>query len=164
MLQAIRAMERAHVVVMMIDADDGPAEQDARILGLAEERGRATVIALNKMDLLDAGRGSRSSRARERCSRSRPGRPSCRCQRRRRARHRQLLGALDAALAEHEKRVTTGQLNRFFAQVLETHPPPTSGKRPVRLYFVTQAEVRPPTFVAVTNRPEASTSAISATS
>ena len=45
-------------------------------------------------------------------------------------------------------------MNRFFEEVLETHPPPTSGKRSVRLYYVTQAEVRPPTFVVVANRPD----------
>src|SRR6202034_3564127 len=51
-LSAIRSIERAHVVVLLCDANDGVAEQDAKILGLAEERGRAMIIALNKDDLL----------------------------------------------------------------------------------------------------------------
>ena len=52
-LSAIRSIERAHVVVLMCDAEEGVAEQDAKILGLAEERGRAMIVALNKSDLLD---------------------------------------------------------------------------------------------------------------
>jgi GTPase len=52
------------------------------------------------------------------------------------------------------KRVSTGELNRFFEQVLAHHPPPPQGGRSVRLYYVTQAQVEPPTFVAVTNHPD----------
>ncbi|MBW2460406.1 MAG: ribosome biogenesis GTPase Der, partial [Deltaproteobacteria bacterium] len=65
-----------------------------------------------------------------------------------------LMNAVDSALKEHDKRVGTGQLNRFFAEAIESHPPPTSSKRDVRLYFITQAEVRPPTFIVVANRPD----------
>ena len=51
------------------------------------------------------------------------------------------------------RRVSTGELNRFFEQVLEHHPPPPQGGRSVRLYYVTQAQAEPPTFVAMTNHP-----------
>jgi GTP-binding protein len=65
-----------------------------------------------------------------------------------------LLSAVEHALAAREKRVTTGELNRFFEEVLERHPPPTMKARSVRLFYVTQAAVRPPTFVAVSNHPQ----------
>ncbi|MFO0672324.1 MAG: hypothetical protein U0235_22310 [Polyangiaceae bacterium] len=52
------------------------------------------------------------------------------------------------------KRVTTGELNRFFAEVIETRSPPTSGGRAPRLYFITQAETAPPTFVVVASHPD----------
>src|SRR6185312_9856807 len=52
-LSAIRSIERAHVVVLMCDANDGVSEQDAKILGLAHDRSRAMIVALNKTDLLD---------------------------------------------------------------------------------------------------------------
>jgi GTP-binding protein len=152
-IHAIRSIERAHAVVLLIDALEGTAEQDAKIAGLAEERGRALVIGLNKMDLLDAdGRKKIIARTREILAFApwakivpvsvKTGRGV-----------EKLMEALDEALREHDKRVSTGQLNRFFEEVLETHPPPTMGKRPVRLYFITQAEVRPPTFVVITNHP-----------
>jgi GTP-binding protein len=55
----------------------------------------------------------------------------------------------------HQERVTTAEVNRFFEEVLEHHPPPTMGGKSVRLYYITQVDIRPPTFVVVANRPEA---------
>ena len=60
-----------------------------------------------------------------------------------------------SALHERERRVTTSELNRFFEEVLDHHPPPTQKGKPVRIYYVTQAETKPPRFVVVTNEPEA---------
>jgi GTP-binding protein len=54
----------------------------------------------------------------------------------------------------HKKRITTGELNRFFEEVLDRQPPPTNSGRAVRLYFVTQASIAPPTFVFTANYPE----------
>ncbi|MEM9195771.1 MAG: ribosome biogenesis GTPase Der, partial [Myxococcota bacterium] len=155
-IHAIRSIERSHVVILMIDAERGPAEQDAKIAGLAQERGRALVIGLNKMDLL---RGDREGRQKT-IERTREilnmvpwativpvsvgtGRGI-----------QKLMAAVDGALASHNQRISTGELNRFFSEVLESHPPPTVGKRNVRLYFITQAEVRPPTFMISSNRPD----------
>ncbi len=77
-LQAIRSIERAHVVILMVDAHEGVAEQDAKILGLAEDRGRGLIIALNKSDLLDrdGAQEGRGGRARQDL-RSRPLRRWC---------------------------------------------------------------------------------------
>jgi GTP-binding protein len=61
---------------------------------------------------------------------------------------------MDRVQEAFRKRVTTGELNRFFEQVIETRPPPTMGGRAPRLYYVTQAQVAPPTFVAMTNAPD----------
>jgi len=66
-----------------------------------------------------------------------------------------LFGAIDRVHAAFFRRVGTGELNRFFEQVLEVRPPPTVGGRAPRLYYVTQASVAPPTFVAMTNAPDA---------
>jgi GTPase len=56
--------------------------------------------------------------------------------------------------ATYTKRVGTGALNRFFEKVLDTHPPPTQGGKAPRLYYMTQAETAPPTFVAISNAPD----------
>ncbi|HUT77430.1 MAG TPA: ribosome biogenesis GTPase Der [Polyangia bacterium] len=154
---AVQAMERSRVVVLMVDADDGLAEQDTRVLGLALDRGRAVVIALNKWDLLarDAEREKALlAEARERlafCPWAAVIRLSV-------ADGRgigRLFAAIDAAAAEHGKRVSTGELNRLFEDITAHHPPPLRKGRPVKLFYATQAASRPPTFVVHCSYPEA---------
>jgi len=153
-MQAIRAIERSGTVLLVVDATEGVSEQDARIAGMAIERGRAVCVALNKMDLLDAqAREKAETRAKEVLSfmtwapikrisaRSGHGVPA-------------LMKSVRGVTACHRKRVGTAELNRFFEEVLERHPPPTSGGRSVRLYYVTQARAAPPTFIVSTNHPD----------
>ncbi len=66
----------------------------------------------------------------------------------------ELFRTIDAVRESYNKRVGTGELNRFFESVLDTHPPPTKGGKAPRLYYVTQAESSPPAFVAMTNAPD----------
>jgi len=61
---------------------------------------------------------------------------------------------VELCVENHRKRVTTSEVNRFFEEVLSHHPPPPHGARPVRLYYVTQAQTSPPAFVAVANEPD----------
>jgi GTP-binding protein len=153
-LSAIRSIERAHVVVLLCDANEGVAEQDAKILGLAEERGRAMVVALNKSDLLSkADFGKAEELAREKLSFV-PYVPVVRTSAKTGRGVPELFATIDRVREGFFKRVPTGELNRFFEQVIETRPPPTMGGRSPRLYYVTQAEVAPPTFVAMTNAPD----------
>ncbi len=153
-LSAIRSIERAHIVVAMCDAEEGVAEQDAKIMGLAEERGRAMIIVLNKADLLSKKDLTKAEEnAREKLS-FLPYVPIVQTS----AKTGRGVGDLFAEIARVRaafiKRVPTGELNRFFEKVLDTHPPPTMGGRAPRLYYVTQAETAPPTFVAMTNAPD----------
>jgi len=153
-LSSIRSIERAHVVVALSDAAEGVAEQDAKILGLAEERGRAIVVALNKVDLLKRGEvGSAEDGARDKLT-FLPYVPVVRTSAKTGRGISDLFAAIDRVRDEFYRRVTTGELNRFFEKVLDSHPPPTMGGRAPRLYFVTQAEVAPPTFIAMTNAPD----------
>lgn len=154
-MSAVRSIERCQVVVLVCDAQDGVAEQDAKILGLAEERGRAMVVALNKADLLGREAIHKvEETAREKLSFV-PYVPVARTSARTGRGLGELFEAIDRVHAAFFRRVGTGELNRFFEQVLETRPPPTVGGRAPRLYYVTQASVAPPTFVAMTNAPDA---------
>lgn len=153
-LQAIRSIERSHVVVLMIDAEAGVGEQDAKIAGLADDRGRALVIALNKVDLLDReAQKEAMDRTREVLAFV-PWAPMVTVSALEGRGVSALLGRVKDAVAEHRKRVTTAELNRFFEEVIERHPPPTMHHRVVRLYYITQASVAPPTFVIMTNQPK----------
>ena len=153
-LQAIRSIERCHVVVLMIDAEDGVGEQDAKIAGLADDRGRALIIALNKTDLLDRDAQKKAmDRAREVLAFV-PWAPMVTVSALRGRGIQAVLGRVDDAVTEHRKRIGTAELNRFFEEVLDKHPPPTMHHRSVRLYYITQASVAPPTFVVMTNSPD----------
>lgn len=152
-IHAIRSMERSDAVILMIDAHNGVAEQDAKIAGLAEERGVAMVVALNKMDLMDAAARKKALEDAERILAFCPWAQVITVSVQTRRGLKKLMDTVVASIAEHRKRITTGQLNRFFAEVIETHPPPTQNKRVVRLYFITQAQASPPTFMVVANNP-----------
>jgi GTP-binding protein len=152
--QAIRAMERCDVAVLLCDADAGVAEQDAKILGLAVDRGRAVVIGLNKIDLLDAAaKKGLEEKTREKLSFA-PWSPIVPLSAKTGRGVGTLLTTVQRVADAFRARVGTGELNRFFERTLLTHPPPTMGNRAPRLFFITQAETAPPLFVVMTNEPE----------
>jgi GTPase len=152
-IRSIRAIMRAEVVILICDGADGVSEQDARLLGLCAEKGRAVVIALNKMDLLAK---SEQKRALEHAQMSfafarwapivpvsvQTGRGIP-----------ELMKSVERAAEQYHRRISTGELNRFFEQVLARQPPPTSGGQAPRIYFVTQVSTAPPTFVAMASAP-----------
>ena len=153
-LHSIRSMERSHVVVLMCDAREGVAEQDAKILGLAEERGRAMIIALNKIDLLSKDEQKKLDEAtRDKISFA-PYVPIVHLSAKTGRGVPELFRTIDEVRDGFNKRIGTGELNRFFESVLERRAPPTLGGKAPRLYYVTQAETSPPTFVAISNAPD----------
>jgi GTP-binding protein len=153
-MSAIRAMDRAEVVILMADAADGVAEQDAKILGLAVDRARAVVVALNKIDLLDRkGLAAAEEGARDKLTFA-PWVPLAPVSAHKGRGVGAMLERVVELAAAFRKRVPTGELNRFFEQVLLTHPPPTSGGRAPRLFYITQAEASPPLFVVMASDPE----------
>jgi GTP-binding protein len=152
---ALSQIERANVVVLVIDAALGPAEQDARIAGMIEQAGRGLVIALNKSDLV-AGEAARAQ-LRELTSDTfhfLTWAPSVMLSAQRGDGVDRLLDAVDKVAREHAQRVPTAQLNRFFAEVIEEMPPPLHHGRAVRIHYLTQATTRPPTFVLWANTPD----------
>ncbi len=153
-MKAIRSIERADVVVLLVDAAEGIAEQDARLAGLIVDRGRALVVGLNKADLLDERARNEAMRLANETLSFAPWARIVMLSARTGRSIGKLLEAVDAARAEHGKRIPTSEMNRFFEEVLAHHPPPTAKGRPVRLYYVTQAETHPPRFVVVTNEPD----------
>jgi GTP-binding protein len=152
---ALSQIERADVVVLVVDASEGLSEQDARIAGIVEEHGRALVVALNKVDLLPgAGAGRTVTRQAEEALHFMPYAPLAMISAMRGDGVAELMATVDRVAAQHAQRVSTAELNRFFAEVCETHPPPLHHGREVRIHYLTQGGVRPPTFLLWANRPE----------
>lgn len=152
--KAIRAMERSDVVVLMIDAEEGVGEQDAKVAGLAVDRGCALVIGLNKVDTMKGPDVKKvAERVREILAFA-PWAPLVPLSAKTGRGVDKLLQTAMDVVVEHKKRISTAEINRFFEEILDRHPPPTMKNRSVRLYYVTQAMVAPPTFIVVTNHPK----------
>jgi GTP-binding protein len=145
---AIGQIERADVVVLVIDADLGPSEQDARIAGKVEEAGRALVIALNKSDLVtgDAKKAKLRDLSEE-TFHFLTWAPTTMISAQRGDGVDRLLDLVERAATEHRKRIPTAQLNRFFAEVIQEMPPPLFRGKAVKVHYITQAASKPPTFV-----------------
>jgi GTP-binding protein len=152
---ALGQIDRADVVVLVIYAEIGPAEQDARIAGMVEAAGRALVIAYNKSDLVSGD--AAKAKLREQGSDTfhfLTWAPVTMLSAQRGDGVDKLIDMVDRVANEHKKRVPTAQLNRFFAEVIEEMPPPLHHGRAVKIHYLTQAATRPPTFVLWANTPE----------
>jgi len=152
---AISQIERAHTVVLVIDAQIGPAEQDARIAGMIELAGRALVIALNKSDLV-TGEAAKSA-LRELVKDTfhfMPWAPVVMLSAQRGDGVDRLLDTVDQVSAQHRHRIPTAELNKFFGEVVEEMPPPLHKGRAVKIHYISQVRTRPPTFVLWANQLE----------
>jgi GTP-binding protein len=154
-MRAIRAVGRSDVVVLLCDATLPVAEQDARLLGLAADRGRAVIVGLSKADLLDAEARRKVEQAARDSLHFAPWATPVLLSARTGEGMKDLEKAINTAHQSFHHRVPTAQLNRFFGDVLERTPPPTHGGKAPRLYYITQAETAPPVFVVMCNTPEA---------
>lgn len=153
---ALRAIRFAEVVVLVIDAERPFEKQDLTIADLIVREGRGIVIALNKWDLVK-DKQERLKELREMCERLLPqakGVPLLPIS----GLKSRGLDALMAGVFEMarlwNKRLTTGKLNAWLAEMIEAHPPPHVGGRRLKLRYMTQANARPPTFVAFCSRPK----------
>jgi GTPase len=151
---ALDAVRFAEVVIVLIDAQALFEEQDIRIADLVEREGRAVVIAINKVDLVEREADVRS-RLRKQVDRLLPqikGVPVVELSARAGEGLDQLMASVVESHAVWNRRVPTATLNRFLLQAVEAHPPPAISGRPVRLDYMTQPKTRPPTFVLFSSR------------
>ncbi len=149
-----RAIEAADVVVLVIDANAGATEQDAAIAGEADRAGRGVIIVANKWDLMkDNGPDFVKGFDEEIRRRLRflDYAPVLHISALTGERTPKLLEAIDRVAASRRKRIKTPELNRFVATVTAAHPPASPGRRHVRILYVAQTNVAPPTFVFFTN-------------
>lgn len=153
---AINALKMAEVVILAVDATEGLNDQDLRIAQLIEREGRACVLVLNKWDAVadrDATKRAISDRLETSLTQMK-GIPVVTLSALTGAGVDRLLPVVRRAHEIWNKRVTTGELNRWFEAALERHPPPLVEGRRLKLRYVTQAKARPPTFLAFGTRAE----------
>jgi GTPase len=151
---ARRAIERADIVVLLIDATVGATDQDAAIAGEADKAGCGVIIAANKWDLMK-DRGPDFSKGFDETVRRQlkflDWAPVMHISAASGERTPRLLEMIDRVAESRRKRVGTGELNRFVAEVTAEHPPASPGRREVRIMYAAQTAVAPPTFVFFTN-------------
>ena len=152
----LRAVKFAEVVVVLLDAAIPFEQQDLRIADLAEREGRAVVVAVNKWDVEDE-KQKKLAHLKEAFERLLPqlrGAPLVTVS----AKTGRGLDRLhQAVMRAHEvwnRRVTTAQLNRWLAGMVEAHPPPSPGGRRIKLRYMTQTKTRPPGFVVMCSHPD----------
>lgn len=153
---AIEALKMAEVVVLTLDAVEGIHDQDLQIARLVEREGRACVVALNKWDAV-ADRNATRKAIMERLEDSlaqMKGLPVVTLSAMTGAGVDRLLPAVRKVHDVWNKRVPTGELNRWFESALERHQPPLVQGRRLKLRYVTQAKARPPTFICFGTRSE----------
>ncbi len=148
-MQALKAVERAKIAIVLVDATEGMAEQDARLLGLCMDRNRGIIVGLNKMDLLSREEQKKARQQAEDTLTFARFAPIMELSAKTGRGVSELVSKATQIAREWERRVPTAELNRFFRDVIEKQPPPTDGGRAPRIFYVTQAQSSPPTFVAM---------------
>jgi len=152
-LRTLAAVERCDVCVLLIDAEEGITEQDTKIAGIAHERGRAAIIAVNKWDLIekDDKTMKKFTEDVERDLSYMSYAPKLFISAQTGQRVHKLFELIFSVYQNHAMRISTGVLNDVVIEATAMHSPPTDKGRPLRIYYATQASVKPPTFVLFVN-------------
>ncbi len=153
-LRAYMAVDRADVCVMMIDAEEGFTEQDSKIAGYAHEQGKATVIAVNKWDLIEKdGKTMQEFTKKLQVDFSFMSyAPFVFISAKTGQRLDKLFQLINYTAEQNARRISTGKLNELLSYAVARVQPPTDKGRRLKLFYMTQPSVKPPTFVCFCNR------------
>jgi GTPase len=157
-LRTARAMERADVCVLVVDATDGLHAQDLKIANDAWDRGAGVIIAVNKWDLIEEKETNTAVRGERELKAGAPFLefiPFLYVSAKTGQRVPRLLDLIVAVAAEREKRVPTSEVNRVLEDLLNRQQPPQPVGEPVRVFYASQIGTAPPKFALIANRPEA---------
>ncbi|PKQ27780.1 MAG: ribosome biogenesis GTPase Der [Candidatus Anoxymicrobium japonicum] len=151
-LRTYKAIEDADVVLLVVDSAEGPTEHDQKIASVVESRGRASIVLLNKWDLVEDTRQARGVMdAIGYKFRYAPHLPLLRVSALTGRGIDKILPLIDTAYEEWNRRVSTPALNEFLSLVKDKIAPPRKGGRQLKLYYATQAGKAPPTVVIFVN-------------
>lgn len=155
-VRTVSAVERADVVLLVIDAEEGVTEQDAKIAGIAHERGKGMIIVVNKWDLIEKDDKTiykYTNKVKEILS-FMPYAEMIFISAKTGQRMPKLYDMIDTVIENHSLRVKTGVLNEIMTEAVALQQPPTDKGKRLKLYYITQASVKPPTFVIFVNDKE----------
>lgn len=152
-IRTVTAVERADVVVMVIDAAEGVAEQDAKIAGIAHERGKGVIIAVNKWDAVEKD-DKTIYKMTEKIKQTLAYMPYAEfvfISTKTGQRLDKLFELIDMIIENQSMRIATGVLNEILAEAVAMQQPPSDKGRRLKIFYMTQISVKPPTFVVFVN-------------
>ena len=152
-IRTVTAVERADVVVMVIDAAEGVAEQDAKIAGIAHERGKGVIIAVNKWDAVEKD-DKTIYKMTEKIKQTLAYMPYAEfvfISAKTGQRLDKLFELIDMIIENQSMRIATGVLNEILAEAVAMQQPPSDKGRRLKIFYMTQISVKPPTFVVFVN-------------
>lgn len=155
-IRTVSAVERADVVVLVIDAGEGVTEQDAKVAGIAHERGKGVIIAVNKWDTVEKDDKTIyrfTGKIREKLSYM-PYAELLFLSAKTGQRLPKLFDLIDMVLANQSMRIATGVLNEILSEAVALQQPPSDKGKRLKIYYITQVSVKPPTFVLFVNDKE----------
>ena len=155
-IRAVTAVERADVCIIVIDATEGVTEQDAKIAGIAHDRGKGIIIAVNKWDAIEKDDKTiyrHTEKIRDILS-FMPYAEIIFISAKSGQRLNKIFETIDVVIENNSMRVATGVLNEIVTEAVAMQQPPSDKGKRLRLYYITQAAVKPPTFVIFVNDKE----------
>jgi len=155
-VQALKSIDKCHVALILIDGKEGITEQDARIAGLAHDRGKASIIVVNKWDLVKKGTHTASRYVEDIRNNLKFMRyaPVIFVSALTGQRTLKIITMVDRVAEQHHSRVMTSELNKAFGNIVRSNSPPLYRNKELKLYYMTQVSTRPPTFVIFANYPQ----------
>lgn len=155
-IRAVTAVERCDVAILLIDANEGVTDQDTKIAGIAHERGRAAIIAVNKWDSIEKNDKTMNKYLKDIANELAymPYAPRVFISALSGQRVPKLLESINMVHENHALRISTGLLNDVLTEAVAMQQPPADKGRQLRLYYMTQVSVKPPTFVIFVNDKE----------
>lgn len=155
-VSALKSIERADVILLIIDAEEGVTEQVTKIAGYAIERKKSLVIVMNKWDLVKKN-GKTQKKAREDVYDSLNFinfAPIIFVSAKTGQQVHKIFENILQVHGQYVRRIPTSDLNTILHLIVNQHPPPSKSGRPTKVYYGSQISVAPPTFVFMTNNPE----------
>jgi GTP-binding protein len=152
-IRTVAAVEKADIVVLVIDASEGVTEQDAKIAGIAHDRGKGIVIAVNKWDLVNKDNNTVKKYTLDirNVLSFIPYAEIIFISAETGQRLHRLFEIIEVVIQNQNLRIATGVLNEIMAEATALQQPPTDKGKRLRLYYITQVSVKPPTFVIFVN-------------
>jgi len=155
-IRTVSAVERCNVAVLVIDATEGITDQDAKIAGIAHDRGKGMIIAVNKWDAIEKNDKTIykfTEEIRNKLSYM-PYAGLLFISAQTGQRLPKLFETIDAVIENHSLRIATGVLNEIMSEAVAMQQPPSDKGKRLKLYYITQVSVKPPTFVIFVNDKE----------